>query len=125
MFNRIITSPTQDRRHFSRVDFCHELDLVNDKTQQLYQGAFNDISLKGLLFCAEELPKPGEQVSGVLSLGEISLTIRGTVLWAKEHRGAAIQFQDMDLESFSHLRRLITLNMGDSERIDQELFSSL
>ncbi|MBF0124632.1 MAG: PilZ domain-containing protein [Magnetococcales bacterium] len=125
MFNRMTTSQTQDRRTFSRVDFCHELDLMNDETRQLYQGGFNDISLKGLLFCANELPKPGAPVSGVLSLGEIALTIRGTVLWTKEGRGAAIQFQDMDLESFSHLRRLITLNMGDSERIDQELFSSL
>ena len=116
---------SDERRQFSRIDFHHEMILFNVANSSRYNGTFNDISLKGMLFHSTPLPKSGEQLEGRLLLGDIELVIRGVVLWSKEGRGTAVKFQDMDLESFSHLRRLITLNMGDSERIDQELFASL
>ncbi|MBF0143159.1 MAG: PilZ domain-containing protein [Magnetococcales bacterium] len=117
-------SGPSDRRHFSRVHFQHELTLL-DQRGTSYPGAFNDISLKGMLFWCETLPPKGSVVTGTMPLGEEQLRICGQVLWADTERGAAIRFTDMDVESFSHLRRLVALNMGDSEKIDDEFFSSL
>lgn len=113
-----------ERRHFSRVQFRHALTLRNTAGQE-FHGAFNDISLKGMLFWCDALPRGEEEVTGTLPLGDDELNIHGKVLWSAPDRGAAIQFLDMDVESFSHLRRLVSLNSGDSERIDQELFESL
>ncbi|MBF0621869.1 MAG: PilZ domain-containing protein [Magnetococcales bacterium] len=113
-----------ERRHFSRVNFRHELTLKGSSGNE-YPGAFNDISLKGMLFWAETLPMAEEEVQGILPLGDQELRIHGVVLWSDAEKGSAIRFLDMDVESFSHLRRLVSLNMGDSEQIDQELFSSL
>lgn len=124
MTDNSATSHPRDRRHFSRVDFRHQITL-SDPRGNLYPGAFNDISLKGMLFWAEELPPAGLQVTGMLELGEASIQLTGEVLRASPERGAAIHFLGMDVESFSHLRRLVTLNMGDAERIDQEFFDSL
>ncbi|MBF0137147.1 MAG: PilZ domain-containing protein [Magnetococcus sp. DMHC-1] len=122
--NQEFTPPGSERRHFSRVHFQHEL-VLHSSSGKVYQGAFNDISLKGMLFWCEELPAPDEIVQGVLPLGEDDMHIRGKVLWSSLERGAAIQFEEMDLESFSHLRRLVILNMGDADKVDQELFSSV
>lgn len=114
----------ENRRHFSRVHFTHQL-ILTGSSGRTYPGAFNDVSLKGMLFWCDILPEKGETVAGVLALGDASLHIRGLVVNAHPDRGAAVFFKDMDVESFSHLRRLISLNMGDSETIDQEFFSSL
>lgn len=118
------TGALQDRRGFSRVHFRRELVLVaNDGTN--YPGEFSDISLKGMLFWSERLPLKGAFVSGSLPLGSDTLTLGGVVIASDPERGAAIRFQEMDVESFSHLRRLVSLNMGDSDTIDDEFFSSL
>ncbi len=92
---------------------------------QVYEGAFNDISLKGMLFWSDTLPPADITVQGSLALGEEALRLCGRVLWSHPERGAAIAFQDLDVESFGHLRMLVSLNMGDAEQVDRELFSSL
>jgi hypothetical protein len=112
-----------DRRHFSRVAFRHEITLTGtDGT--VYRGAFNDVSLRGMLFWSEVLPPVKTVVDGVMPLGDETLQIRGEVMRVTS-QGAAVRFIEMDVESFSHLRRLVTLNLGDAERIDQEFFTSL
>lgn len=113
-----------DRRQFSRVQFNHELTLRGDDGM-IYRGAFNDVSLKGMLFWCETLPKEGTVLQGDLPLGEDMLHIHGEVLRRIPDVGVAVHFLEMDVESFSHLRRLVALNLGDSERIDQEFFSTL
>ncbi|MBF0462684.1 MAG: PilZ domain-containing protein [Magnetococcales bacterium] len=114
----------QNRRHFSRVDFRHQLTLHDNQGTE-YPGAFDDISLKGMLFWSSPLPEKGTHLSGILLLGDLELRITGMVVHSHLDRGAAILFQGMDVDSFSHLRRLISLNMGDSETIDREFFASL
>ena len=113
-----------NRRHFSRAEFFHEVILTTDKNEVI-PGAFSDISLKGMLFHGKNLPKAGAKITGDLNLGDISLHVVGVVVAANASRGAAIQFQDLDIETFSHLRRLVSLNLGDSETIDREFFATL
>ncbi|MBF0427759.1 MAG: PilZ domain-containing protein [Magnetococcales bacterium] len=118
------TGSPPDRRAFSRVGYQHDITLKDDGGA-LYHGVFHDISLKGMLFIGDILPPNGAIVSGFLILGEIKLPIKGVVINSQLTRGAAISFQEMDVESFSHLRRLVALNMGDSDAIDEEFFAAL
>ncbi|ABK45775.1 type IV pilus assembly PilZ [Magnetococcus marinus MC-1] len=112
------------RRQYTRVEYRHAI-LLKDASGQSYDGSFNDISLKGMLFLAEHLPEAGTEVGGELLLGDVVIELHGTVVLSQADRGAAIRFMDIDLESFSHLRTLVSLNLGDAERIDRELFDSL
>ena len=114
----------RERRQFSRIDFQRQL-VLQGRGDKLYAGVFNEVSLKGMLFQAETLPAKGEEVFGPLVLGELEIRIGGKVIFSDPKRGAVIKFMDMDVESFSHLRRLVALNMGDSETIDREFFSAL
>ncbi len=43
----------------------------------------------------------------------------------KPGQGVAVQFENMSMDSFTHLRRLVALYKGDSTTIDREFFSSL
>ncbi|MBF0195303.1 MAG: PilZ domain-containing protein [Magnetococcales bacterium] len=113
-----------NRRYFSRVDFSHNITLQTESNENI-SGAFSDISLKGMLFLAEKLPKKGEKVSGTLELGDVNLNIKGEVIASSRQRGAAILFQDLDFDSFAHLRQLLSLNLGDPDKIDKEFFTSL
>lgn len=114
-----------ERRRFSRVVFAHDLILRTSKGVT-YSGSFNDVSLKGMLFwCEGQLPEEDDEVEGIMPLGEDQIVLRGRVVRSFPTKGAAIRFVDMDLESFSHLRRLVSLNMGDAELIDQEFFDSI
>ncbi|MBF0161270.1 MAG: PilZ domain-containing protein [Magnetococcales bacterium] len=115
---------TPERRQFSRVDFRHQITLWGEDGSE-YAGAFDDISLKGMLFWSEPLPAQGEVLTGVLLLGDVEVHLSGVVVHSHLQRGAAVQFQGMDVDSFGHLRRLVSLNMGDSETIDKEFFASL
>jgi hypothetical protein len=114
----------KNRRLFSRVHYRHKITLSTEDNHS-YPGSFDDISLKGMLFHADELPEKGFILHGNLVIGEIEVAIKGEVTNVIQDRGAAIKFLDMDVESFSHLRQLVALNMGDAEVIDDEFFSSL
>ncbi|MBF0191733.1 MAG: PilZ domain-containing protein [Magnetococcales bacterium] len=114
----------RDRRANSRVDFEQEL-ILKDDMGNLYRGAFGDLSLRGMLFHGAELPAKGTTVQGTLVLGTITIPIKGMVVYSQTDRGAAIRFQEMDVENFSHFRRLVSLNLGDSDTIDDEILAGL
>ncbi|MEO5345677.1 MAG: PilZ domain-containing protein [Magnetococcus sp. YQC-9] len=117
------TKGPRDRRANSRVDFAYEL-VLRDEEGRFYHGSFGNISLRGLLFHSHDaLPPLGTILSGTLELGSISLPFKGAVIHAQPGRGVAIRFQDMDVECFSHLRRLVSLNLGDSDTIDDEFLA--
>ncbi|MBF0628336.1 MAG: PilZ domain-containing protein [Magnetococcales bacterium] len=114
----------RDRRTNSRVDFQQEL-LLKDDRGNAYRGFLGDISLRGMRFLCDDLPAKGAMVTGSLVLGNLTLPFKGLVIHAQTDRGAAIRFQEMDVESFSHLRRLVSLNLGDSDAIDDEFLAAL
>ncbi|MBF0181212.1 MAG: PilZ domain-containing protein [Magnetococcales bacterium] len=122
--NKPKSGAIHDRRSYSRVYYQHELTL-QDGNGVSYRGAFNDVSLKGMLFNSDRLPPKGAKVTGIVHLGSFNMVIKGVVMAVQPDRGAAVRFEEMDVESFSHLRRLVSLNMGDSDIIDEEFFATL
>ena len=84
-----------------------------------------DISLKGALVSidSEISIKKGDQCtfSFTLTDSDINLTIESHFVFIKENQ-FGIKFKYIDLESMIHLRRLVELNIGDPDIIQDELF---
>nr|CRH08037.1 Type IV pilus assembly PilZ [Candidatus Magnetococcus massalia] len=119
------TPEAENRRRFSRVTTHHTVKLSRADGQTL-MGQYHDISLNGMLFQGENLPAIGTQWVGELTLAsDVVIVFHGEVVKHEPNDGAAIHFVEVDAESFTHLRRLVSLNLGDAEQIDQELSNHL
>lgn len=110
------------QRQFSRIDFQSKTFLLHQNQRLTVQ--FVDISLKGALLLidqAVELQK-GDQVLLQMKLGAYdSLNVTADLVHCQENN-FGFKFTSIDLDSLAHLRRLLEINSGDAELIDQELF---
>jgi hypothetical protein len=106
-------------RHFSRIKF-HSL-------AEIYVGSARipcemlDISLKGVLVKAAVEAAVGTACTVCIPLSEEAV-IR-MVGQVRHHEGAlvGVRCDEIDLESMTHLRRLIELNLGDEAQVNREL----
>ena len=114
------------RRLYSRIPFR--------TTATLSVGAVRvdcelcDLSLKGALVRPDCLPPPapGERCELELPLDEGETVIRMGARVAHAEQGqVGIVCDEIDLDSMTHLRRLLELNVGDSDRLQDELSSLL
>jgi len=114
-----------ERRHFTRVLFSAPAELVT--TQQHVVARVLDLSLKGALL---ELPADSHATAGMpcllrLPLNEsgVHIAMAGEIAHVKDHR-AGVLCRSIDLESITHLRRLVEMNMGDASLLERD-FASL
>jgi len=113
---------TGDRRQFSRV-------LFQTSARVLLEGVpisvhVIDISLRGALvrLGAPAHPLPGMLCILELALGEGETVIRMTAEVAHgETDNLGLICREIDLDSMTHLRRLVELNLGDEALLDREL----
>lgn len=117
-----VTSNSKDRRRFQRVLFDTPVSLNLNNTS--YDTQLVDISLKGALVKATD----GWQVSiGSRANLTISLNDAKTVIQMQAHvahtEAGQVGFicDKIDLDSISHLRRLVELNVGDNSLLEREL----
>lgn len=113
----------ENRRNFSRVKF-KSTAFIKYK-QQSVQVDLLDISLKGALISSDTLIQldKGEPCLFELRLNdsEIVMTINAHVVY-KLNENLGLKFDNIDLESMIHLRRLVELNVGNPDQIQKELF---
>lgn len=115
-----------ERRRFSRVIFsgsCTLSEQVAGK-REISETVLIDISLNGALVHRPDNwhDEPGAMVNLNLALSgsEIILEISGIV--CHQAKGLlGIKFLTLSIESISHLKRLIALNLGDEELIYREM----
>lgn len=123
VINQSPPSGHSERRRFSRIAFDAET-LLAQGTQQ-WPCQLLDISLKGLLIQEPEscTLDDSQPLQVTISLSEeIQIQLEAVLSWHKDGQmGLAIQ--RLDTESISHLRRLIELNLGDTEAADRELLA--
>lgn len=118
-------SDAQERRRFWRAAFHSPARLVTESN--LLSAQLVDVSLKGALL---ELPE-GEAVS----MGEkcrLHLDLaeqEGISMWSTavhvEGRHLGLRCDSLDLDSATHLRRLVELNAGDPAILERDISALL
>ncbi|MGW8228322.1 MAG: PilZ domain-containing protein [Gammaproteobacteria bacterium] len=119
-------SSFSEKRRFTRIPFEAEIRITNPETGTACIVQLLDISLKGALTTLPTSwqPKPGNTYLLQLLLAptdtEIKLQMEASLVHTEnEHLG--FQYQNMDLDTATHLHRLIELNLGDEELMEREL----
>lgn len=113
---------TDERRHYSRIAFHTAAQLV------LPEGSIDvvvlDLSLKGALVRLPAGTHPQHAMPCTLRVrlddvgDQIRMETRVTHL---EGCYAGLACHSIDLDSVTHLRRLVELNLGDEELLEREL----
>lgn len=112
---------TQNRRKFSRVPFETDAHLFLPDGEHTVQVL--DLSLKGALIRPKEPIYITVGATGTLKVplagGGNSIRMEIAVVHhLLNHYGLACR--DIDLDSVTHLRRLVALNLGDETLADRE-----
>lgn len=113
---------TTERRRFTRVPFDTEVSLYVG--EQCWQTQLIDVSLKGLLvdspddFIAVEPPHAVKAVIHLAGGTEIHMETRFA---HNKNQHLGFECESIDIESMTHLRRLVELNIGDPAAAEREL----
>ena len=114
-----------EKRNTIRVPF-HVRSIVKYK-DNILEGDVVNLSTGGMLLNTGETIPVGEtvQVSIYLygSSSQLSLAITGKIVRGSE-KGLAVRFTELDLDSFIHLRNIISHNAVDDENIIKEFRES-
>ncbi|EFI34127.1 type IV pilus assembly PilZ [Desulfonatronospira thiodismutans ASO3-1] len=114
--------PDQDMRKRSRVELQLSVSIQQNDVHGLLKTS--NLSLKGLL--ADYHPdftvnEPCELVIHLSSGLEIGIT--GIVVYSSPERGTAVDFVQMDEESFYHLLNVVRLYSTDPDQVERELLT--
>ena len=112
----------ENRRQFTRILFSIKAELnVEDN---IYPVSIHDISLNGALVTAVKSDQPLKGKLGTLTFflsdNESYVTMQIAVVHEEDDE-TGLQCNAIDIDSITHLRRLIELNLGDNEQLDKEL----
>jgi hypothetical protein len=112
----------ENRRQFTRILFSISAEIeIEEKT---YPVSIHDISLNGALVTVinseESLKGKLGTLHFVLSDKESEVTMNIAVVHEEEDE-TGLQCNAIDIDSITHLRRLVELNLGDSEQLNKEL----
>ncbi|MDH5716028.1 MAG: PilZ domain-containing protein [Spirochaetia bacterium] len=116
-----------EKRKHSRVPFHITAFIILDKE---YKVNVENISMKGMLIDSEKEFINDSIVDIKILLAETSneyesITIKGKIIRKdKESEKTGIVFHEMDLDSFTLLRELVSSNDGDPEKILKEITDS-
>ena len=116
-----MTEQPSDRRRFRRIAFDAKTELRQNGQEWSVQLV--DLSLKGLLV---QRPTPWRGNGAEAFEVDIHLDAKTDVqmqvrLTHNDHGQLGFVCEHIDLDSISHLRRLIELNLGDQEELEREL----
>ncbi len=118
-----MTGNPQDKRRGTRVMFNVKAELTYDNN--IIRGEVRNLSLKGMLVAAETAVPEDTDVDIKIYLSgassSLTLDMKGTVVRGDENN-LAILFQEIDVESFIHLRSVVGYNEGNEEKIMREFY---
>ncbi len=122
-----MTETTGNKRRFTRV--IHDSRVTISGPSQTWQTQLIDISLKGALVTRPDgwEKNPGDRFSINIELGEnadIVISMEVVAIAHASENSIGFECLDIDVESITHLKRLMELNLGDSDLLHRE-FSAL
>ncbi|ACA87799.1 PilZ domain-containing protein [Shewanella woodyi] len=110
-----------ERRQFSRILFNTTANL--NQGENMWATKIHDLSLNGALI---DKPMDFEPKEGTITLGfslpdsDIELRMEATLVYSTE-RLLGLKCFHIDVDSISHLRRMLELNLGDASLLNREL----
>ncbi|MEC8351060.1 MAG: PilZ domain-containing protein [Pseudomonadota bacterium] len=111
-----------ERREFSRVLFsCPAILRIEGND---YHCQLLDLSLQGALITKSDsfLVPIHSKADLIFTLPESTIEIKMQVeLCHVEHQHAGLRCEHIDIDSITHLKRLIELNLGDEALLHREL----
>ena len=114
---------TPEKRRFQRIQFDAPCEIYWQDDMQTAEVL--DISLKGVLVSrpAGWAASEGEPCEITIHLNDHeSAIVMAVTLRHLEPDRLGFKIEYIDLESASHLKRLVELNLGDAELLERELF---
>ncbi len=108
-----------ERRNYERVDFSTALSIVieTEDTKIEVQGDSKDLSLKGIFISTDNKAPIGSSCSikifltGTTDL--VELNMQGVIARA-ENNGLGINFDSMDVDSFTYLKNIVKYNSDNN-----------
>ena len=115
---------TTEQRHFTRIPFNASVIVINSRTNKKTMAELLDISFKGLLISKPKdwQGENGDSYTVHLELAgeEVQLNLDVVqVHHEKEHIG--FKTEHMDIDTATHLRRIVELNLGNENLLEREL----
>ncbi len=116
---------SSDRRRTTRVTFTATATLRFEDAE--YPNcATENLSTKGVFITGITGRSKGEECGVELRLAgassDLVLRMQGRVVRCQEE-GIAIQFEEVDLDSFYHLKNIVYYNTKDPDAVDREFLS--
>jgi len=118
-----MTDITNDKRHFHRIFYNTDATLSNSSCS--YPCKLVDICLKG---CLLKFETPwSESLEDIYTLNlqlsdEISINMQVTPTHVIDDE-VGFKCEHIDIDSISQLRRLVELNLGDSDILERDLLA--
>ncbi|MGI1987549.1 PilZ domain-containing protein [Shewanella morhuae] len=110
-----------ERRMFSRILFATDAHLAQGETK--WETTILDLSLNGAL--VEEpahFSNSGEAITLSFTLPESDIVISiDTELVHQKNTQLGLKCNFIDVDSISHLKRMVELNLGDASLLNREL----
>ncbi len=116
---------SDDRRHFWRAHFRGEASL--EQEDRTLPCRLDDISLKGALLEMETTTpvSKGGQALLLLELASgTAISMQVTIVHV-EGQQVGVRCDSIDIDSLTHLRRMIELNAGDTKVFERDLSALL
>lgn len=114
-----------DQRRFHRLPFKATVLIKDSLSQRAWQTSLIDISLKGLLIDApEDAPfclNDSYHVEVHLGDDGFTIAIPDAIIAHITNGHIGIACRLIDIDSISHLKRLLELNFGDADLVYREL----
>ncbi len=116
-----MSDTTSERRRFQRIAFDAATELAQGERRWTVE--LHDLSLKGLLV---KRPRdwngdPDQPFNATITLDSDTRLHLEVVLTRTRDELLGFVCRHIDLESISHLRRLVELNLGDESLLEREL----
>jgi len=110
-----------EKRHFSRVDYHVHAVIVCDG--ETIQAEVENLSLKGVLVRSDSILPMGKEAEISITLSNVSPPVKinlvGQVVRAQEGE-LGFSFNRIELESFIHLRNIVSICKGDADSVMDE-----
>jgi hypothetical protein len=115
-----------ERRKYRRVPF--EVTAAVQTDHISINGMVDNLSMNGMFLTTEKTVacESPLEIAIILSGSSSMLSIRlkGRVVRQTE-AGMAVEFQEMDLDSFIHLRNIIAQNSDDPDAVYEEYYQTI